>query len=397
MPEATIKSGLRCAFTEDMTLYEQIYDFDNLVAAYEEIETGKKRHKSFLNFDLYKEEAIFNAHNALVNKTYRPLPVNEFTIYEPKKRDIAAPKLQDRLVHHALMRVVLPLFEEYYHDCSYACRVGRGTLAAVLEWQKCIRSAIGKYGFEFTIIEIDIKDFFGTIRHDVLKVLLKRLIKDDDVVWLFSSIIDSWQKYYEEFIEDQVALLTKEILKELEGLGIPIGFLPSQHEANLTGTTIDYFVSDTLGLPDGIRYCDDIRIPCPDRETAKQALYAIDTMVSTKLGLKLSPKKTRIVTFHGCNTFCGYKVYPHHLEVKPSTRKRGQRRLRKQMKLVVEGKFSLNSFICSVASFESLISHTSTTTDPVAQEARAFIEERKKLHLQETCLEAEAGDTIEDT
>lgn len=308
-------------------LFALIYDIDNIFAAWDEIAKGKRTKETFQKFSLYKEEIVINVHNDLIWKTYCPGRCHHFKVYEPKERDIAAPLLYDRLIHHALIRQVLPLFEKYFHDGSYACRKGKGTLAVCQQYSKMQRMAIGSWGLHYWYISLDLKGFFASINHGILKQLLARLIPDEDVFWLFSQIIDSFEP------------------------GLPLGFLPSQQEANLIGTYIDYFVTDILGHSIYVRYMDDVRICLGSRAEAEQALEAIDEMVYLKLGLRLSPKKTFIRQFRGKDTFCSYICCPHHLEPKKKTVKRNLRRISKKRELVDQDHMKISELQSSTQDF----------------------------------------------
>ena len=316
-------------------LAEKIYDFDNIYEAFVEV-SRKKRYKSaFQKFCLNIEEELITIQNELIWRTYEPSDTVSFIVREPKLRNITRPGLRDRIIHHALTRVTLPYFERYFHRASFACRKGRGQLQACHKWQQMIRSAIGRYGKDFTIISIDIKSYFASIDHATIKYLVRRLFSDDLVLWLFDTIIDSVPA------------------------GLPIGFLPSQHEANLMGTVIDYFVTDVLGVPLYIRYMDDIRIACQGIQTAKEILEAIDDLCTGKLILTLSPKKTTIRPWRGKDTFCGYVIAPHHLEPKRATVRRSEKRLAKKLHQYQTGQLPLKHFRDSVTSSIAYLSHTS--------------------------------------
>lgn len=324
-------------------LAAKIYDFDNIYEAFVEVSHKKQYKVAFQKYCLNIEEELITIQNELIWRTYRPSSTVSFFVREPKQRFITRPDLRDRIVHHALIRVVLPYFERHFNRASFACRKGRGQLSACMEWQRMIRSALGRYGTDFVVVSIDIKSYFASIDHVAIKYLLRRLFSDDLVLWLFDSIIDS--------VSD----------------GLPIGFLPSQHEANLIGTVIDYFVTDLLGLPLYIRYMDDMRIICKDRLEAKEILAAIDGLCTGKLILTLSPKKTVIKPWRGKDTFCGYIVSPHHFEPKRATVERSENRLKKKLYLYkTTDLVSLQQMRDTTTSFIAYLSHTATPYNPIA-------------------------------
>lgn len=319
-----------------------VYDFDNIYGAFIEVSHRKQYKTAFQRFCLDIEEELITIQNELIWRTYIPSDTVSFQVREPKLRNITRPELRDRIVHHALIRVTLPYFERYFHGSSFACRIGRGQLSACMDWQRLIRSALGKYGKGFAVISLDIKGYFASIDHAAIKYLLRRLFSDDFVLWLFDSIVDSVP------------------------IGLPIGFLPSQHEANLIGTVIDYFVTDVLGISTYIRYMDDMRIACRDIDQAKEILSTLDDLCAGKLLLTLSPRKTTVKPWRGKDTFCGYVVAPHHLEPKPSTVKRSEKRLAKKLHLYQTGQLSLQELRDSTTAFVAYLVKTNRQYNRIA-------------------------------
>lgn len=89
----------------------------------------------------------------MADKSYRPGAYRTFFIHEPKRRQISAAAYRDRVVHHALTRVLEPIFERSFIHDSYACRKGKGTHAAVRRCQKYAR----RYRY---VLKADIHKFF---------------------------------------------------------------------------------------------------------------------------------------------------------------------------------------------------------------------------------------------
>jgi hypothetical protein len=113
-------------------LYPRIHAFGNLYQAFRKARKGGKRKKeSVATFELDLEANLWELHEELHAQTYRPGPYHNFYVQERKRRLISAAPFRDRVVHHALCRVVQPLFERRFITDSYACRVGKGTHRAV--------------------------------------------------------------------------------------------------------------------------------------------------------------------------------------------------------------------------------------------------------------------------
>ena len=408
-------------------LEEEIVSFDNLLEAFNEVARGKRYKREFQEFYQNLEENLISIQNELIWRTYQPEPTVTFPIREPKLRLITRPHIKDRVVHHALIRVVQPYFERVFHDSSFSCRPGaeyieakvfhkgsdrptpliysrntharltypknvpyyaakeyvrkevseaypdaerieihlhegKGQLAACRNYSKILRSAFGRYGGSFVVISIDIRKCFQSIDHDVTKTLIN---------WLMSS--DRSRNILEAFIEgmfhgDEFVCWLFGLIIDAVAEGLPIGFLPSQHEANLNGTVIDYLAEVVMGCRGRyVRYMDDVRIICRNRDEAKEILAVIDEFCCNVMRLQLSDKKTTIKTFHKFDTFCGYKVFPHHLEPKEATMKRSHKRLEKKLRQFETGIITAEQLRSSALSLTAYLSHTNTTEDALAQ------------------------------
>lgn len=311
-------------------LYKKIADIDNIIEAWDEIKAGRSESDNFLKFSADWPSLIFDIHNHLIYHTWRPHPENniEFWIREPKLRHITAPPLNDRLVHHAIIRQVLPRFESYFSNSSYACRLGRGTIKAATRLQKELIIALSKWGKDFYIVELDIKSYFQTINHNVVKELIKRIIPEDDIQELLYMIIDSIPA------------------------GLPIGFLPSQHLANLVGSIIDYFLSDIIGISH-VRYMDDIRAFVKTKDEAKNVLIALDVLVTNKMHQTISQKKSFCKKFKGSVRFCGYNVHPHYLSLIAKSKKRSERVVQRKIRDYRSGLISAKKLHDTAASISA--------------------------------------------
>lgn len=339
-----------------MGLYEQIYDFDNLIEAYIDVQRGKGEKLEFNLFSMHAEEHLINLHNHLVWRTWKPGETVNFRIFEPKERNISRPILQDRILEHAVINIVKPTFYSYFSPCSHACIEGRGTLNAVFEMQKKYRSAIGRWGFDFYVIHGDFRKYFETIDHGVLRYMLLRLFKDEEAVDLMMAIAGSHAGNNEK--------------------GIAIGSPLSQHEANLVASILDYYVTDQLGVGAKCyqRYMDDFRILVHTREEAERVLEAVYHVVETKMRQELSEKKTYIERYKGCDTFCGYIIHPHHLRLKTPSVKRHRRRIEKFLTLYQRGVMSKDRVLDSIGSYEACLSHA-VNTEPRIEKWKEMLDE----------------------
>lgn len=286
-------------------LFEQIACFDNLHMAYNEARMGRRASRDVADFSLQAEERLIEIHNHLMWRSWEPGRPREFMVRDPKWRLIQAPPFADRIVHHAMVGVVEPLFERKFIHDSYACRRGKGTLAAVWRVQHFLRVARRNWGDGVYVIHADIKSFFASIRHDVLMAEIRRTIRDPGVLWLWSKVLAAHGD---------------------DGVGLPVGALTSQLGANVLLNRLDHVAKDDMGLRHYVRYMDDFVVICRDKDEARAALDRLGDEVAA-LGLRLNPK-TAIFPWRRGADFCGYRIWPTHL----LPRKRNIKRWRAKLK-----------------------------------------------------------------
>lgn len=273
-------------------LFARVYDFSNLELACRKAARGKRYHAEILQFTANREENLIDIQNHLMWKTYSQGPYRFFTVTEPKRREIAALPFRDRVVHHALNNVLEPILDKRFYYHSYACRKGKGLHEASATLQKWIRH--NSYGGQKVyVLKCDIKSYFQSIDHAVLKEALRRVVKDDDLMWLTDVIIDSTGTE----------------------VGIPIGNLSSQLFANFYLDALDKFVKEEIRALYYIRYMDDFLILSRDKDFLRDAWRAIDDFVADKLHLALNPKTTIVCAKNGID-FCGYRHWADHTKVR---------------------------------------------------------------------------------
>jgi retron-type reverse transcriptase len=164
-------------------LYASVCSFENLLAAAKKAQLGKRFQENVGRFNANLENELVQLQRELLAQTYQPGGYHEFIIYEPKQRMISAAPYRDRVVHHALCNVIAPLFERTFIFDSYANRLGKGTHAAILRYQEFSR----KNPFA---LKCDIKKYFPSIDHELLKAEIRRTIACPDTLWLIDRIID---------------------------------------------------------------------------------------------------------------------------------------------------------------------------------------------------------------
>jgi len=175
-------------------LYPQITSIDNLLVAWEEFIKDKKHRADVQIFAGNLLQNILSLHRDLTHLTYKHSHYQQFLIYDPKKRLIHKAIVRDRLVHHAIYRILYPIFDKTFIHDSYSCRDEKGTHKAVDQLESFLRKASLNYTRNCFVLKCDIKKFFDSISHEALINILKRKIDDSDLNWLLEEIICSFSK-----------------------------------------------------------------------------------------------------------------------------------------------------------------------------------------------------------
>ncbi|HAY23405.1 MAG TPA: alpha/beta hydrolase [Desulfobacterales bacterium] len=319
------------------SLWERIIAWDNLYSGYCEARNGKRYRQDVLEFGNRLEERLIEIQNRLIWKAWAPARWNEFYVYDPKKRLIEAPQFKDRVVHHALVRIIEPLFERKFIHDSYACRKGKGTHAAVDKLQGFLRQARRQWGKVY-VLKADIAAYFPSIVHDRLLAILSRTIRDKNAFWLCRTIVEGCGH---------------------QGRGVPVGALTSQLFANIYLDQLDHLIKDEFGEPFYLRFMDDWVILAPSKARLNEILAEVKECLIAFLGLSLNPK-TRIFPAHQGVDFAGYRIWVTHR----LPRKRNVLRARKRFRLLMEsygrGEITLDDIRPSVASFLGYMKHCSS-------------------------------------
>lgn len=308
-------------------IWSEIIDFSNLLAAARQAQKGKRFRENVLAFNYNLEPELFKLKTELESKTYCPGHYRTFEIKEPKSRMISAAPYRDRVVHHALCNIILPLFERTYIADSYANRVGFGTHRALRRFTKFARSS--PY-----VLQCDIRKYFPSIDHTILKSLIRKKIKCSDTLWLIDKIIDNSneQEHKVEYFPGDSLL---EPLQRRRGL--PIGNLTSQFFANIYLNGFDHFVKEKLKVNQYIRYVDDFALFSDNSQFLADARIAVEEYLAT-LRLKIHPIKSQLFeTKIGAN-FLGFRILPDRIRVRKENLRRARRRLRRMQVEYDQGK-----------------------------------------------------------
>lgn len=216
-----------------------------------------------------------------------------FKVFEPKERQICASAFREQVLHHALMNVCHDYFERVQIFDSYASRKGKGTHAAL--------DRAGEFHHSGAwYLKLDVRKFFESVHHRVLKDQLNRLFKDYSLLAIFHKIIDSYAATPER--------------------GLPIGNLTSQYFANHYLSGLDHFIKNELRVRSYIRYMDDMVLWHKDKNALWEAFGAINEFVQTRLFCTLKPEQLN-KTEHGL-PFLGYRIFPYQTKLTQGSKRR---------------------------------------------------------------------------
>lgn len=331
--------------------YKDIISIENLLISWREFLSDKKKRKNVAEFSLYFLDNIYSLHKDLKNKTYKHAGYKAFKINDPKPRDIHKAKVRDRLLHHALYRILYPYFDRRFIFDSYSCRIGKGTHRAVKRFQSFYNKVSKNNTKTCWVLKCDIRKFFANIDHDILRDILKKFIKDDGILNLLNEVIDSFNT------------------KDKFGVGLPLGNLTSQLLVNIYMNNFDHFVKRDLKVKHYIRYADDFVILHENKDYLKNLIPIISEFLDDKLKLSLHPSKVSIKTFVSGIDFLGWVNFPHHRVLRTSTKHRMFKRLEGELK---DG---------TLTSYLGLLSHGNT--QKLKQKVKVFL---NFLQNEENCL-----------
>ena len=236
-----------------------------------------------VRFHFRLEEQLFRLQEDLRSKKYHPGAYKAFIIKDPKERLISAAPYRDRVLHHALCNIIEPLFERTFIFDSYANRKGKGTHRAIERFQE--------YGKRFPyVLKCDIRKFFPSIDHQVLKREIRWKIQCADTLWLIDKIIDASneQEPHEVYFPGDDLFSTIERRR-----GLPIGNLTSQFWGNVYMNRFDHYIKEVLKVPGYIRYVDDFVLFSEDKAKLWEWKEQIQHYL-VRLRLLLHPDKTQI-------------------------------------------------------------------------------------------------------
>ncbi|MEX2052340.1 MAG: reverse transcriptase domain-containing protein [Candidatus Paceibacterota bacterium] len=287
--------------------YNNIISLENLLLAWREFLNGKRNRKDVQEFERNLMLNVISLHNDFVDKTYKHSNYQAFDIADPKPRNIHKAEVKDRLLHHAIYRLLYPYFDSKFIHDSYSCRVNKGTHKAMQRFQAMTYKVSKNNTQTCFVLKCDIKKFFANINHEILKSILIKHIKDKEILWLLSQVIDSF---------------TSHPIGKTYGVGLPLGNLTSQLLVNIYMNEFDQYMKRELKVRNYIRYADDFVVLSRNKDELNLILQYIVVFLKEKLKLELHPDKVYIKTFASGVDFLGWVHFSHHRVLRTSTKRR---------------------------------------------------------------------------
>jgi RNA-directed DNA polymerase len=284
--------------------YKDIISVENLLKAWEEFLPGKKNREDVCEFSKNLMDNIFDLHDYLTNKSYKHGGYKAFNISDPKPRNIHKASVRDRLLHHAIYRILYPFFDKTFLSESYSCRLGKGTHRAINKFISFAYKESKNDLKTLWILKCDIRKFFASVDHKILIEILREYIKDQNVIWLIYQIINSFNT------KDEISI------------GLPLGNLTSQLLVNIHMNKFDQFMKHRMKVKYYIRYADDFVIFSTDNDYLWELVPKIAIFLEEELKLLLHPDKLFVKTLASGVDFLGWINFPNHRVLRTATKRR---------------------------------------------------------------------------
>jgi len=310
-------------------LWETLVSFENMHEAARRAALGKKKRPDVAAFLLNEETELVGLRRELHSGAYRPGVYREFMVRDFKSRLISAAPFRDRVVHHALTQILEPIFERRFSRDSFACRVGMGTHKAL------DRAKWGAAHFPY-VLKCDVRKYFASIDHEILKGLLERVVKCRATLDLAALVIDGFHGPDEaaQYFEGDDLFTPFERRR-----GLPLGNQTSQFFANVYLNPLDQYVNRELRPACYVRYVDDFVLFHQSKATLAEMKDAIEGFLET-LRLRIHERKSRVYRCPDGVTFLGWRVFPNRMRLVRENVAGFRRRLREMERVFAQGRVS---------------------------------------------------------
>lgn len=311
---------------------------EHLFQSWDQFKRGKRKRKDLQIFERNLEDRIFELHNQLSSYQYHAEAYDHFYVTDPKQRYISKATVRDRLIHQMVYDILCPIFDPKFIFHSLSSRLEKGTHFGIVQLQGMIRKCSQNGKRPCFALKMDIKRFFDSIDHRILKALIRKTIADEKALQVIEIIIDSFR------------------IKEEQPVGIPLGNVTSQLFANIYLHELDDFIKQKLRERYYLRYCDDFIILSND-DTHLKALILVIQDFLRDFKLELHPKKVIIRTLSQGIDFVGYVLFERYTLLRTRTKRRMKKRLYEAYNTYLEGKIDTSAMDQRLQSYLGILSH----------------------------------------
>ncbi len=332
-------------------LMQALSSWSNVYAAFHDAARGKRASAVVAAFDLEAERHVSEIAASLQAQAYRPQPYHSFLIHDPKRRLVSAAAFRDRVVHHALIRVIEPLFEPRFIFDSYANRKGKGTHAALDRAQSFMRR------FPY-VLQCDLRQFFPSVDHAVLMQCLGKRIVCAKTLNVCQTILDGGAGVLDGEYE-MVYFPGDDLLSVERPRGLPIGNLTSQFWANVLLDELDQFVKHDLRCKGYLRYVDDFLL----FSNSKAELWAWKDAIREKLNalrLSLHERESSVYPVKNGIPFLGMRLFIDYRRLKSRNAHAFEARMREWQIAVAAGELSMEEVQIKIAGWVAHAAHANT-------------------------------------
>ena len=308
-------------------LFDEIISLENIFRAWREFQKDKRNREDVKEFEANAEENIFSLRDDLAIGKYRHGPYEPFWVCDPKRRLIHKACVRDRLLHHAVFRVLYPILDRKWIYDSFSSRECKGTHAAMKRFRDFVWNISRNNTRDVWVLKLDVRKYFDSIDHDILeKLLVKSLLYKKRPLERFFDVTSALPN--EALLpknNDRLFDLLRDNIQSYStspNKGIPLGNLTSQLFANVYLNPLDQYVKRQLSAPYYLRYVDDIIVASGSREFLACLLSDLRSFMVDELQLIVHPDKISISRWDKGIDALGFISYPTKTVMRASTARR---------------------------------------------------------------------------
>lgn len=357
-------------------LYPQVCSLENLLLAHRNARKGKGWYQEvrMMEADMAVDEAgigtyIPKLQEAMRNRQYQTSPYERFIKNDYGKPRIIyrLPYFPDRVAQWAILQVVEPILLRTFTDDTYSAIPGRGIHLPLKRIERVMRNDLERCQY---CLKLDVKHFYQTINHEILKDHFRRLVSDPDLIWIIEEIIDSistaepedYQRI-DKLLPPDDWLLSRWAFGRHEtpgqrrdryltsAVGVPIGNYLSQYCGNLYLSAFDHWIKEEKHVKHYFRYMDDMVFFSNSKEELHQLRREIDTYLQTRLRLTVKDNWQVFPTYKRGVDFLGYRIFLHYTLLRKSTCKKFKNKMFLLERKRSKGKELNYSDFCSFNSY----------------------------------------------